>query len=477
MKKLNKLLALCLALTMLLLCVPFTASAAETTYGPENIQEIPGIDYNRITQKATGGGKSYPVELKMGDLTFNGELTGSNGLTYEELNKIINEVLKEKNLTADRIALVAKLAGRVETDAALYWGDQIIQGLLSFIPTPPGSPGGVNDYYAYIVHGEGKGVDSMVAESAVNTIVTAAEIKLNPSTGKYFSKIPFAATTGTDKVPLLGQLVNTFKVGKEWLEGNKQLEKYLDLLEKNLADINGFYSECSRRANKLAEERGAGSYVIKFDKEKNHHTYNATFWGISDLTMGATLSGELEGSNTKGVAGTYTGTLWLDLELETPDTFDAAIPNAHPFSQSYNVLKPLWDMQKKDPTMFFGGEATHYTTVLKRAMQGEITVTVTENTGIVNCDATGSITSGNDETEFKFDHMWDNAQLDIVGSVGGAMSYEREYQYYHYTSSDPKTLTETTHTSDAETRAHPLGVGTVWKPLESDMVITIDFRK
>ncbi len=477
MKKLNKLLAICLALTMLLLCVPFTASAAETTYGPENIQEIPGIDYNRITQKATGGGKSYPVELKMGDLTFNGELTGSNGLSYEELNKIINEVLKEKNLTADRIALVAKLAGRVETDAALYWGDQIIQGLLSFIPTPPGSPVGVNDYYAYIVHGEGKGVDSMVAESAVNTIVTAAEIKLNPSTGKYFSKIPFAATTGTDKVPLLGQLVNTFKVGKEWLEGNKQLEKYLDLLEKNLADINGFYSECSRRANKLAEEKGAGSYVIKFDKEKNHHTYNATFWGISDLTMGATLSGELEGSNTKGVAGTYTGTLWLDLELETPDTFDAAIPNAYPFSQSYNVLKPLWDMQKKDPTMFFGGEATHYTTVLKRAMQGEITVTVTENTGIVNCDATGSITSGNDETEFKFDHMWDNAQLDIVGSVGGAMSYEREYQYYHYTSSDPKTLTETTHTSDAETRAHPLGVGTVWKPLESDMVITIDFRK
>ena len=477
MKKLNKMLALCLALTMFLVCVPLTASATETTYGPENIQEIPGIDYNRITQKATGGGKSYPVELKMGDLTFTGELSGSHGLSYEELNKIINEVLKEKNLTADRIALVAKLAGRVETDAALYWGDQIIQGLLSFIPTPPGSPGGVNDYYAWIVHGEGKGVGSMAEESALSAAVTAAEIALNPSTGQYFSKIPFAATTGTDKVPLLGQLVNTFKVGKEWLEGNKQLEKYLDLLEKNLADINGFYSECSRRANKLAEEKDAGSYVIKFDKEKNHCTYNATFWGISDLTMGATLSGVLEGSNTEGVAGTYTGTLWLDIELETPDTFDAAIPTTYPFSQSYNVLKPLWDMQKKDPAMFFGGEATHYTTVLKRAMQGEITVTVTENTGIVNCDATGSITSGNDETEFKFDHMWDNAQLDIVGSVGGAMSYEREYQYYHYTSSDPKTLTETTHTSDAETRAHPLGEGTVWKPLESDMVITIDFRK
>ena len=46
MKKLNKLLALCLALTMLLLCVPFTASAAESEYGPEDLRSIHGIDYN-----------------------------------------------------------------------------------------------------------------------------------------------------------------------------------------------------------------------------------------------------------------------------------------------------------------------------------------------------------------------------------------------------------------------------------------------
>ena len=41
MKKLNKLLALCLALTMLLLCVPFTASAAETAYGPKIFRKFP----------------------------------------------------------------------------------------------------------------------------------------------------------------------------------------------------------------------------------------------------------------------------------------------------------------------------------------------------------------------------------------------------------------------------------------------------
>ena len=476
MKKLNKLLALCLALTMLLLCVPFTASAAETTYGPENIQEIPGIDYNRITQKATGGGKSYPVELKMGDLTFNGELTGSNGLTYEELNKIINEVLKEKNLTADRIALVAKLAGRVETDAALYWGDQIIQGLLSFIPTPPGSPGGVNDYYAYIVHGEGKGVDSMVAESAVNTIVTAAEIKLNPSTGKYFSKIPFAATTGTDKVPLLGQLINTFKVGKEWLEGNKQLEKYLDLLEKNLAEINDFYSECSRRANKLAEEKGETSkgYSIKFNNATATNTF--TFWGISGLMSEWTLSGELVKGVTgagDGVIGNYEGTLTLKIKaLDMAETFDKNwVQNTTEWPNIMRTLK-----SGHNPT-----DTPQHITKLERSISGEFNLYIAgASSGIYEPAVFGSF-NGADNIDFSFSHKAESTQSAYTDGSNG-------YIYgANMTSSDVNTMYikgyNTLGWSGPEDWLQNSGgdlemnVGTVWDPLDGDVSIEINFGR
>ena len=476
MKKLNKLLALCLALTMLLLCVPFTASAAETAYGPENIQEIPGIDYNRITQKATGGGKSYPVVLKMGDLTFNGELIGSNGLTYEELNKIINEVLKEKNLTADRIALVAKLAGRVEADAALYWGDQIIQGLLSFIPTPPGSPGGVNDYYAYIVHGEGKGVDSMVAESAVNTIVTAAEIKLNPSTGKYFSKIPFAATTGTDKVPLLGQLVNTFKVGKEWLEGNKQLEKYLDLLEKNLAEINDFYSECSRRANKLAEEKGETSkgYSIKFNNATATNTF--TFWGISGLMSEWTLSGELVKGVTgagDGVIGNYEGTLTLKIKaLDMAETFDKNwVQNTTEWPNIMRTLK-----SGHNPT-----DTPQHITKLERSISGEFNLYIAgASSGIYEPAVFGSF-NGADNIDFSFSHKAESTQSAYTDGSNG-------YIYgANMTSSDVNTMyikgyNTLDHTGPEDWLQNSGGdlemnVGTVWDPLDGDVSIEINFGR
>ena len=476
MKKLNKLLALCLALTMLLLCVPFTASAAETAYGPENIQEIPGIDYNRITQKATGGGKSHPVELKMGDLTFHGELSGSNGLSYEELNKIINEVLKEKNLTADRIALVAKLAGRVETDAALYWGDQIIQGLLSFIPTPPGSPGGVNDYYAYIVHGEGKGVGSMAAESALNTAVAAAEIALNPSTGKYFSKIPFAATTGTDKVPFLGQIINTFKVGKEWLEGNKQLEKYLDLLEKNLADINDFYSECSRRANKLAEEKGETSdgYSIKFNNATATDTF--TFWGISGLMSEWTLSGELvkgvSGAGD-GVIGNYEGTLTLSMKaLDMAETFDKNwVQNTTEWPNIMRTLK-----SGHNPT-----DTPQHITKLERTISGEFNLYIAgASSGIYEPTMFGSF-NGADNIDFSFSHKAENT---ISAYTDGSNGY---IYGANMTSSDVNTMyikgyNTLDHTGPEDWLQNSGGdlemnVGTVWDPLDGEVSMEINFGR
>lgn len=107
MKKVRKSLAALLALvfTVFPLTLAFPVSAeAEAASGAE----IVGIDYSRITQKADHSQKSYPVELKLGDVTFNGELVGEVGLTMEELNAVIRQTLEEKDLTPERVALVKK---------------------------------------------------------------------------------------------------------------------------------------------------------------------------------------------------------------------------------------------------------------------------------------------------------------------------------------------------------------------------------
>ena len=462
MKKLNKLLALCLALTMLLLCVPFTASAAESEYGPEDLRSIHGIDYNRITQKATGDGKSYPVELKMGDLTFNGELTGSHGLSYEELNKIINDVLKEKKLTVEQIQLVKALSKNVEDKAIEHWGLQIMEGLISYIPmndTIANEIGGWNDIFAYMVHDmDEKNVIEYLADRQRQKLIVdkwkIAENGLKKYEG-YLEVVGRAA----DAIPLAGEMLNTLKVAEEWLKGNERLEKYLKDLEQKMADVNDFYSECSRRANKLAEEKGAGSYVIKFDKEKNYRTYTATFWGVSNLTMGATLSGVLEGSNTEGVAGTYTGTLWLDVESVDMSGVDNAF-----FTQCEAI-----NQMRSQLVAYSFTDGAYDPTTLRRSVQGEITVTITTN-DLQNIIVDGNIMSGEDEVNFHFRHSWSirlkSQFMAVVGDDG--------YKIFTATSDDILTLTAPTLSGYKTYSRDP---GTVWKPLESGIAITIEFGK
>ncbi|MBP5781011.1 MAG: hypothetical protein J6X34_07240, partial [Clostridia bacterium] len=132
MKRIKR-ITTCLLVFIFAVCPLLSAVSLPAAAEQHNMAEIVGIDYDRITQKAGGGLKTYPVELKLGDVTFNGELSADFGLTYDELNDIIRQTLNEKGLTAERVALVAKIASRAQRDAALYWGDQVLEGLLSYL--------------------------------------------------------------------------------------------------------------------------------------------------------------------------------------------------------------------------------------------------------------------------------------------------------------------------------------------------------
>ena len=482
MKKLNKWLAVCLALTMLLLCVPFTASAAESEYGPEDLRSIHGIDYNRITQKATGDGKSYPVELKMGDLTFNGELTGSHGLSYEELNKIINDVLKEKKLTVEQIQLVKALSKNVEDKAIEHWGLQIMEGLISYIPmndTIANEIGGWNDIFAYMVHDmDEKNVIEYLADRQRQKLIVdkwkIAENGLKKYEG-YLEVVGRAA----DAIPLAGEMLNTLKVAEEWLKGNERLEKYLKDLEQKMADVNDFYSECSRRANKLAEEKGEGSYSIKFNNATATDTF--TFWGISGLMSEWTLSGELVKSDigeSDGVAGTYTGSLNLDIRaLDMKETFDARFLSEHNFSYVRQEMESWKHLT--------GGyvDTVNTNTVLSRSLSGEISAYVQPTSGMSDVNVSGDLAS-NDKIVFSFDHT-------IKGkNTSGTIYYSYVTQI---TSSNPNTInrsyklsqitnvpmagTSETVNFDEYSEGAPADIGTVWEPLESEISMTINFGR
>ncbi|MBQ6183871.1 MAG: hypothetical protein IJK33_08305 [Clostridia bacterium] len=466
MKRTVMISALVLAAALLcpLLCSSLYVSAAGTS---GNMAEIIGIDYDRITQKTYGGKKSYPVELKLGSLTFSGELYGDYGLTYKELNDIIYRTLEEKNLTVERVVTVKNIAARAQTDAALYWGDQVLEGLLSYL-TIPFIPVSAGDYYSYKVHGEIEpGVKSAVFSASKASAKEAVRRAANLA-GKVGRVGRVASTTAG--LPGLGQIVNTAMVGSSWREGSNRFENYQKLLEDNLALINDFYSTCSQRAAKLVEDKDVqNKWKIKFDKNRNYRTYNCTFWGISGNLMSCTLSGELSSADNS-MTGAYTGTLWLEFAAED---FSPVETNIEKTTGLKSVIGLIYSTGGYKKTADTGGRTT-----LKCESQGQLTFYIEKTEGTVKPNVVGTL-SGDKETEFSFDrHLeWRDETYASLGAHGFT---EADVTSGSIDSVNMKTSSiaygdkgggESTKT-DNDYRQDP---GTVLAPLEKDPVIIIYF--
>ena len=464
----------CLLVFLLALCPLVSALGVPAAAEQHNMAEIVGIDYDRITQKAGGGLKSYPVELKLGDITFNGELSADFGLTYEELNEIIIQSLAEKGLTPERVALVAKIASRAQKDAALYWGEQVLEGLLSYLKIPK-TPFSVADYYDLVVHGSTASAEKSITISKAKDAAKAVVKKAAASGGKVgrVGRVAKSVTSAAGSVPLFGAIESTVMVANDWSNGSKRYDDYLELLEENLALINDFYAACSRRAVEKAESKDEhNAWVIKFDKRKNYRTYNGTFWGIPGNMMSCTLSGELTGG--KDIEGAYSGTLWLDFESVDLSPVDNNFEN----TPGLAAVKAL---------IYSGGGYRKVSdkplskTVLKRESQGELTVYVTSSAGTARPETAGSLKSGGDELTFVFARKleWRDDSMAALGAAGvtEATFTSSDIASVTMTSSSRVTQNGEVKVQQDSTEVFAQDPGTIFAPLDSGPIIIIYFSK
>ena len=461
------LLAFIFALSLIPAGLPVSAE-------PQNASEIVGIDYSRITQKAGDGFKSYPVELKLGDLTFNGELTADFGLTYEELNEIILATLAEKGLTAERVALVAQIASRAQKDAALYWGEQVLEGLLSYLKIPE-TPFSVADYYDLVVHGSTASAEKTIKIGKAKDAAKAAIQKAATSGGKIgrVGRVAKNVTSTVGAVPMFGAIENTVMVAVDWKNGSKRYDDYLELLEENLAVINDFYATCSRRAVQKAESNDEQkSWSIKFDRRKNYRTYNCTFWGISGNMMSCTLSGELTGGRDK--EGAYSGTLWLEFEAVDLSPTEKGLENTPGLAAFKGLLYSTGGYRKISDTAVSK-------TVLKREAQGELTLYLTSSTGTAKAEIAGSLTSGGDDVTFSFARKleWRDDTMAAYGVTGltEAMFSSSDISSVTMQSSSRVTQGGSVKTQQDSTEVFTQDPGTVFYPLDKTPVITVTFSK
>ena len=471
MKRIKR-ITTCLLVFIFAVCPLLSAVSLPAAAEQHNMAEIVGIDYDRITQKAGGGLKTYPVELKLGDVTFNGELSADFGLTYDELNDIIRQTLDEKGLTAERVALVAKIASRAQRDAALYWGDQVLEGLLSYLKIPK-TPFSVGDYYDAVVHKSAASAEKTLSITGAKNAAKAVIQKAATRGGKLgkVGKVAKNVTNTVGSLPMFGAIENTVMVANDWNNGSKRFEEYTELLEENLAVINDFYAACSRRAVEKAESKGEqNAWVIKFDKRNNYRTYNGTFWGISGNMMSCTLSGELTGGKDK--EGAYSGTLWLDFEAVDLSPVERNLENTPGLAAFKSLIYSMGGYRKVSDTAVSK-------TVLRRELQGELTVYVTNSTGTARPEVVGSLTSGGDELTFSFARKleWHD---DTMAALGARGITEATFTSSDITSITMKSSSRVMQGGEVKTQQDSTEVfgqdpGTVFAPLDKKPVITISF--
>ena len=460
MKKIKKILPILLVFTVSLLFA-FSAFADVET---DRSDIIFGIDYDRITQK-TGGMEKHPVELKLGDLTFAGELSGEFGLSMKELNEIIRETLTEKDLTVERVAVINQLAHQLQNRATGMWGEQSLEALLSMISIP-GVPVSAGDIYAYFAKDD---VISAVTSNSINAAQMAAEKSMEVSlkAGRAVGKVTKA---GAKAVPVLGQAVSTAITVKGLKDGEKQFEDFLAGVEQNLAVVNDFYAACSRKAVARAEKNDSKNvWKIKFPQTTQK--YECTIWDIPGNTMRLTVKGELVNSSA-GMAGEFSGTLSLEVDKEDISPLETHLEDTSGFSQLKSVLYSYGAYHKIQ-------DEAQTVSVLRRSMEGTLKLTVSETAGKVN--AGGSLIVEQDETSFMLNRLmaWRDDSAAALGAVGYTEIKVNAFDLSKMTiiSSSRVEQKGEVKTQVDDVNDFPQDPGTVFAPLDATPVISIDFTK
>ncbi|MBQ6183047.1 MAG: hypothetical protein IJK33_04085 [Clostridia bacterium] len=252
--------------------------------------ELDGIDYGRFTQKVDKSLGSYQVKLKLFDMEFEGALKGAKGLTVQEMNYIILQVLEEQNITLEDIELFSRVGKDLDDNVKKEILKKCIVAFSNYIPSHPKMPVSPSLIVKTLVYDEdvtfddcgidqvkGKVVDK-IREGMKNDLAERAV-----KDAKWLAKSPASAN-------IVGWFaLSSIDVAKEFADIS-QFEKFCEEMERRYAAVGAFYAICSQRMNTEVLRKNSDP-VIEFKNATADNT--CVFLGLDNVTVKYTLNGEL----------------------------------------------------------------------------------------------------------------------------------------------------------------------------------------
>ena len=469
--------------------------------------EIDGIDYNRFTQRAMkGDGASVSeVSLFLNDLEFKGKLTGTLGLTLEEMNEIIRSEMRILGLNETEIKVLSTIGADLDKNVKIEMGKKLAVALANYIPSA--GPLSAADVAKYAAYGPPK-VDDVIVDKTKGFVVDQFQeiaknerAELAKQLGKGIGKTPKVG------LGVMGFAVNSVDVAME-LADTSQFDQFCKDLEEKYEKIGKFYILTSQLMNKRAAEKNASGAVLQFDRATAKN--ECVFLGVDGVIMTYTLTGKL--SRTVGEdeiidagdnRGDYEGDLTLVVEGSNLASFDARFHKTSNLWALSGMVDDWCQIFVRYPGLESAQEdfltlcldTVNRPTVLKRTLVGHFRVRIGSwDKGVIKPELSGKFNNVSDTLEWVFEHniaheyFWEQVDPVTFEPLG------KPLEQYHITSI-PGTLSEIhiswvgNRAAEVENRAGmeeykggrnrtitKRELGTVWYPLEFAPEIRITVR-
>lgn len=450
MTKSRKIISLILAVVLLVpvLMLGGTASAMK------HPGRIDGVDYSRIRENKD---LSIEVQFTLGTTQFKGELINGSTLSNDEIDKIIDGVMKQMNMTCGKLgyskAVIEKAKHLKGFDPAMAL--RIGLNIAGF--------GTVTDIYD-MYQGQ-KEVPAGLAGIVVGELSGQA---VNLLTGKKWADI------------VLNAFLATKDIAAEWTRLEQEKEIAEQALERELL-LDLFYKECNERLKKAEKERGGSQWKLKANdsKYKQKTLFGIEVGQIQWLRVDMERVDSFGDDSPTNWSGVYEGNIVLQIWHDL-DSFDQNFPNI--FANSNPIFQRLQTIYRLRPQS--AKEKSSLTKIITMNVaqvyidkRNAIGTTLTKNIPLAGAEDVSAFNLAHKVTFALGIRPWNDGELHISGTGG---SYEA-----HCTMSEdcsgtmlegnryPAIMWNSHDTEAYDTLVAPMGVGWTHRPLVSNGKISV----
>ncbi|MBQ3869007.1 MAG: hypothetical protein II777_00530 [Clostridia bacterium] len=367
--------------------------AGGATYAMKKPGRLDGVDYTRIRENKD---LAVNVEFQLGTYKFKGELTNGKTLSNDEIDKIINGVMNQMNITAGILEFSNSI---IEKAKHLKGFDPAMALRIGLNVAGFGTVTDIYDMFAG---------NKPVSEAASNFVIgqiSGEAVKL--ITGAKWADIA------------LNAFLATKDIAAEWtrLENEKEIAE-LAMQRELLLEV--FYRECNARLKKAEEERGGLNWKLKSNDVK---TKNKTLFGVG-VQQFIRLEVDMErvdsfgDKTTTNWSGIYEGRIMIEIWHDLSG-FDINFPTV--FTDSSRIFKRVQTVYDVRPE-----SAKEKSTLTKIVTLDDAQIHIDKRNAVgTTLSKTVPLKGANDVSAFNLSHVvtyaldfgpWDDGKLTVTGA-------------------------------------------------------------